>query len=142
MWNQKLHNEDEASGALLIPFHRIPIRSSATRMEHIVSNHQELRDHLVRRLARLSKRAGKIAAHLRKPGNADWQERAVEIENDEVLEGLDTSTQDEVRRLQDALKRIDAGVYGICTGCEKPIAEARLEAVPDAALCIQCADAE
>ena len=38
-----------------------------------------------------------------------------------------------------ALGRIDAGTYGVCTNCGKPIAEDRLEARPWAALCIDCA---
>jgi RNA polymerase-binding protein DksA len=38
-----------------------------------------------------------------------------------------------------ALGRIDDGTYGICTNCGKPIAEERLEALPWASLCIDCA---
>jgi len=38
-----------------------------------------------------------------------------------------------------ALARIDAGTYGTCTNCGKPIAEDRLEARPWAGLCIDCA---
>jgi len=39
-----------------------------------------------------------------------------------------------------ALARLDAGEYGLCTDCEEPIAEARLKALPYATLCIQCAE--
>lgn len=38
-----------------------------------------------------------------------------------------------------ALDRIEAGTYGICTNCGRPIAEERLEARPWADLCIDCA---
>jgi DnaK suppressor protein len=38
-----------------------------------------------------------------------------------------------------ALQRIDDGTYGICTNCGRPISEARLEALPWAELCIDCA---
>lgn len=38
-----------------------------------------------------------------------------------------------------ALERIEAGTYGVCTNCGKPIGEERLEARPWAALCIDCA---
>ena len=37
-----------------------------------------------------------------------------------------------------ALARVEAGTYGICESCGKPIPEARLEAVPEATLCVGC----
>jgi RNA polymerase-binding protein DksA len=37
-----------------------------------------------------------------------------------------------------ALERLEAGTYGTCTNCGKPIAEERLEAMPWASLCIDC----
>jgi len=37
-----------------------------------------------------------------------------------------------------ALARIEAGTFGTCTKCGKPIAAERLEALPWAALCIDC----
>ncbi|MGO9481464.1 MAG: TraR/DksA family transcriptional regulator [Candidatus Kryptoniota bacterium] len=40
--------------------------------------------------------------------------------------------------LDDAIKRIDRGVYGFCQDCGKLLEKARLEAVPHAQLCISC----
>ena len=37
-----------------------------------------------------------------------------------------------------ALTRLDAGTYGTCTTCGKPIGAERLAALPWAALCIEC----
>ena len=37
-----------------------------------------------------------------------------------------------------ALARLDAGAYGPCQSCGRPIAPERLEAIPWAALCIDC----
>lgn len=37
-----------------------------------------------------------------------------------------------------ALARLDAGTYGTCTGCGHAVAPERLEALPWAALCIDC----
>ena len=37
-----------------------------------------------------------------------------------------------------ALGRIDAGTYGACTSCRRPIAAERLEALPWASHCIDC----
>ncbi len=38
-----------------------------------------------------------------------------------------------------AQRRVDAGTYGTCENCERPIAPARLEARPVARTCIECA---
>ena len=37
-----------------------------------------------------------------------------------------------------ALGRLDAGTYGVCARCGRPIAPERLEAIPWAAHCIDC----
>ena len=37
-----------------------------------------------------------------------------------------------------ALARLDAGTFGTCVRCGKPIADERLEALPWAAHCIEC----
>ena len=39
-----------------------------------------------------------------------------------------------------ALERIDEGVYGICERCGRPIALARLEAMPYARRCVDCSE--
>lgn len=104
-----------------------------------MSKYEAVRVALEQRLAALTKRAAQFEHDLRQPQNQDWQERAVEIENDEVLEGLDASTLAEVQQIQQALGRIEDGSYGRCTRCRQPIADARLRAMPQAALCIECA---
>jgi DnaK suppressor protein len=40
-----------------------------------------------------------------------------------------------------ALEKLDEGSYGICDRCGEPIPEARLEALPVSALCVECAAA-
>ena len=40
-------------------------------------------------------------------------------------------------QVRDALQRIENGTYGKCVKCGKPISEARLEAVPWAAYCVE-----
>jgi DnaK suppressor protein len=40
-----------------------------------------------------------------------------------------------------ALARLDSGTYGVCESCGGPIGEARLEAMPDATLCVACKSA-
>ena len=40
--------------------------------------------------------------------------------------------------IDDALARLDAGTYGLCTSCKRPIPTERLEALPWTALCLDC----
>ena len=42
-------------------------------------------------------------------------------------------------RVEAALRAIDAGTYGTCITCGQPIAPERLEAIPWAPTCIDCA---
>ena len=45
----------------------------------------------------------------------------------------------ELQKLQEALKRIEDNSYGTCMVCRQPIMVARLEAQPEAILCVNCA---
>jgi RNA polymerase-binding transcription factor DksA len=51
---------------------------------------------------------------------------------------LVSSEQEALYEIEEALKRLEHGTYGLCGNCEKPIRRERLEAVPFARLCIQC----
>ena len=44
--------------------------------------------------------------------------------------------------INEALRRVYRGEYGTCESCEKPIARARLEAMPYARLCVSCKEIE
>lgn len=66
---------------------------------------------------------------------------------DELFErGKDLSLRDnagiQLERVERALEKIDAGSYGICDGCGQAISENRLEAAPEANLCISCKQKE
>jgi DnaK suppressor protein len=56
-----------------------------------------------------------------------------------VSEALRAQMRAELARVERALRSIDEGTFGICRSCEEPLSAARLEAKPDATLCIQCA---
>lgn len=100
---------------------------------------QAVRTQLQARLDALLKRVGEITDDLRRPGDRDWQERAAELENDEVLENLDESSRAEVAQVRAALRRLDAGTYGRCARCGEPIGAARLAAIPSTTTCVACA---
>ena len=47
-----------------------------------------------------------------------------------------------VYHIEEALRRIESGTYGLCSQCHKPISTTRLKAVPHARLCIKCKEKE
>jgi RNA polymerase-binding transcription factor DksA len=55
------------------------------------------------------------------------------------VEALGRTLLDALREIEDALGKFDTGTYGLCESCGNQIAEARLEAMPAARLCINCA---
>lgn len=97
------------------------------------------RARLAAQLAELEGRLSRIAADLAEPLAADSSEQAVEMEDDASLEGQAALITREIASVRRALERIDEGTYGECVQCGEAIAEGRLEARPEAALCIGCA---
>src|SRR5260370_15099323 len=53
------------------------------------------------------------------------------------MNGLDYR---QLRLVDEALDRLDAGDYGICLACDEPIAPKRLLALPWAQYCVTCQD--
>jgi DnaK suppressor protein len=62
--------------------------------------------------------------------------------DDEEYVQLAESESKELEQIEAALQRIREGSYGQCEGCSEEIADARLEALPCATLCIVCQRAE
>jgi len=56
------------------------------------------------------------------------------------LSGLFDGAREELQQVDDALTRMDAGTYGICTNCGRRIPVARLRVRPFAELCVPCAE--
>ena len=80
-----------------------------------------------------------IDEELVEPSDDDFEERATEREGDEVLEQLGNAGLLEIAQIRAALRRIEEGTYGVCVECGEPIPGKRLEVVPHAPRCIQCA---
>jgi len=55
----------------------------------------------------------------------------------EIDYGLEEGAEHILAAIDAALERIEAGTYGTCERCGKPIGEERLEAIPYATLCIE-----
>ncbi len=91
------------------------------------------------RLRELDKRLTRVEDQLDEPVDPDSEERATEREGDEVLESLGSAGLAEIRMIQAALDRIADGTYGVCVACGENISEERLDAVPHAPRCRNCA---
>lgn len=104
-----------------------------------MTDYSDLAAKLRARLAELTERAGEIEDDLRGPLDADSSEQAVDLADDEALEGVDAVLQAEARQITLALARIDNGTYGTCANCGDEIPRARLEAEPAATRCVKCA---
>jgi RNA polymerase-binding transcription factor DksA len=93
---------------------------------------------LLDRLAVLQEKVEEIDDKLDDPGDDDFEEMAIEAQEDEVLEGIGLAANDEIEHIKLALKRIEEGSYGECGGCGSQIPKRRLEVLPHAVLCVQC----
>ena len=54
---------------------------------------------------------------------------------------IENNVRDLLQKIERALKRIEAGTYGVCDVCGKPIEKARIKALPYVDLCIKYAQA-
>jgi DnaK suppressor protein len=72
------------------------------------------------------------------PDVRDAEEQSVDDFVQEVDLALMEMKSETLKRIQQALLRLDAGTYGRCQECDVEIPSARLRALPFAALCREC----
>lgn len=70
------------------------------------------------------------------PGNAEAGSMKFEYEKELSMQ---QNSIDLLHKVEKALARIEAGEYGLCESCGKEIPVARLDALPYATLCVDCA---
>ncbi len=56
----------------------------------------------------------------------------------DLLGGMNEVGRETLRQIDEALKKIAGGFYGVCEDCEEPIGDGRLEARPFSRLCVGC----
>jgi RNA polymerase-binding protein DksA len=108
-----------------------------------MKNYEAISKVLKEKLVELEHRAGRIDRDVRHAGAplpADSVEQISERANEEVLDGLNESARIEMEQINAALARMDRGDYGVCKECGEEIGLKRLEAVPYAECCINCAE--
>ncbi len=71
---------------------------------------------------------------------ADFSEQASAVENDEALVAIQNELAIQLEQITHALQRLENGNYGVCESCKQAISEARLDVMPFANVCFQCAN--
>ena len=100
------------------------------------------RDALLSRGLELRERERRVAGDLRRestPLPRDAPDAAIAMENDEILVAIGESARSELRQIERALERLEAGTFGVCDRCGERIEDERLRVVPYAGSCARCA---
>jgi len=96
---------------------------------------------LLARRASLRHRHERIQRDLQRrnePLVQDAPDRAIQLQNDVTLQVIDEATQDELATVEESLRRLEQGLYGICRECGGDIEAVRLRAL-HAVTCAKCA---
>lgn len=105
----------------------------------------ELAGEIVRLREELAAADAELSDLLRNSGDgagddqADSGSSALEREQELTLVN---NTRDLLEQSAHALERLDAGTFGTCESCGKPIGKARVMAFPRATLCVECKQRE
>jgi DnaK suppressor protein len=66
------------------------------------------------------------------------EEEATETLELEKRLNLENRIRQEMAKVEHAMEKIEKGTYGLCDNCGQPIDPERLEALPQASLCMNC----
>lgn len=107
-----------------------------SELKQLKTQLESKRDELQNRLQSLAQDKKRSAGVL----EADFEEQAVQLENDEVVDQLENLELKELQKIQAALNLMEKGNYGECASCGEDISLARLKALPSATLCRLCSE--
>lgn len=71
-------------------------------------------------------------------GQLDDLERDGQAAQDDAARNRVASLRQTIEEIDAALTRLDAGSYGACVDCAKPIPDGRLEILPYTSRCVRC----
>jgi DnaK suppressor protein len=124
----KKQPEEEKEESLPIPTVKLP-----------VAKKKEFRDMLLGLRERL---AGQITAlkgdSLQRFDAANTEEDGTDAFERQFALNLVSSEQDALFEIDEALRRLDEGIYGVCLQCRKLIESSRLKALPFVKMCVKC----
>jgi DnaK suppressor protein len=104
--------------------------------EHLRYKLERERDNLIERIGITREEFHALLGDQDPGDSADGVSRAMDGNRLAVLE---VREREALRRISSALYRMNQGSYGRCISCGAAIDPGRLEAIPEAVLCLQCA---
>ena len=111
-----------------------PSRKKYKYSRHLVNELQLLERELLAALQKRLEKARSTSAH----DPAEFMDMVTDGEIDELAARIVDSDSLKIDEIEEALKLLREGHYGVCQGCGKRIAKRRLKARPFATLCIGC----
>ena len=105
--------------------------------EELRSRLESERKHLIEDLEQLNANASDLERREGSPFGKR-EEEATETSELEKRLALERRTRDLLAAVEHALQKFEQGTYGLCDKCGQPIAPERLEALPQASLCVEC----
>ena len=105
-------------------------------LDSVLINHE--RDLLIAQRSELLQDIALLQETLRGEVDVDVDEGDPDVVEREKSVALLAALEARVASIDDAVKAIDRGTYGICERCGKAIPPERLEVKPDATLCVTC----
>jgi DnaK suppressor protein len=111
----------------------------------VTDSYNLLRSHLESEQKRLTEQLAQSQASVRpaeerREGSpfGKREEEASETMELETRLALEKRIRDQLAEVEHALQKFEDGTYGLCENCGKPIDPERLEALPQATLCMSC----
>jgi len=111
----------------------------------VITNFSLLRSRLENERKRLNEQLEQLQASVRpaeerREGSpfGKREEEATEAAEFEKRLVSEKRIRDLLAEVEHALHKFEKGTYGLCDACGKPIDPARLEALPQASLCVSC----
>lgn len=109
----------------------------------VMEQTEEIRARLLARREELQTRLQRHEDDGRDTGAGDVQDEIDRVTSDEAKTAvlkIGTIEYNALAQVEDALRRLDEGTYGICVVCGEPIEESRLRAIPETPYCIRDAE--
>ncbi|MFF5404848.1 TraR/DksA family transcriptional regulator [Streptomyces misionensis] len=109
--------------------------------EEVAEARAELQSEMERLRAEISSSEASLVGLMRDSGDGAGDDQAdtgtKNITREHEL-ALAANAREMLVQTERALERLDAGTYGLCENCGRPIGKARMQAFPRATLCVEC----
>ncbi|MFC3346375.1 TraR/DksA family transcriptional regulator [Streptomyces echinoruber] len=110
-------------------------------VEEVAQARAELETELERLRTEIASSEASLAGLMRESGDGAGDDQADTGTKNITREhemALTANAREMLTQVEHALQRLDAGTYGLCENCGKPIGKARMQAFPRATLCVEC----